>query len=215
MVQFVRGHHLPDGLISESPASLDISRCEQNGWFSRASSCGLKRTCDRRLSQSVSTSALVDDRLVHRIREHCPTPELQHRRPAPIGKTAVSDNLSLCPCFITGRLRAVNENRKVNCSRLAPSVARQPVYNSTATALVYIIVVSGKIARPALPLFVPLHCTCGICLLPFHISPISYSSLPGCPRSRRTFRLLTQRLNCRHRTGSSRFTFPQRTKLMT
>jgi hypothetical protein len=75
-------------------------------------------------------------------------------------------------------LRAVNVNRKVNCSRLAPSVARQPVYSAIATALVYIIVVSGEIARPALALFVPLHSTCGICLLPFHISPNSYSSLP-------------------------------------
>jgi hypothetical protein len=44
--------------------------------------------------------------------------------------------------------------------------------------LVYIIIVSGKIARPALPLFVPLHYTCGICRLPCHISPNSYSSLP-------------------------------------
>jgi hypothetical protein len=57
-------------------------------------------------------------------------------------------------------------------------VARQPVYGAIATALVYIIVVSGKIARPALPLFALLHCTCGICRLPHHIFPNSYSSLP-------------------------------------
>jgi hypothetical protein len=57
-------------------------------------------------------------------------------------------------------------------------VARQPVYSAIATALVYIMIVSGKIARPALPLFVPLHLTCGICRLPYHIFPNSYSSLP-------------------------------------
>jgi hypothetical protein len=37
--------------------------------------------------------------------------------------------------------------------------------------LVYIIIVSGKIARPALPLFAPLHCTCGICRLRRHVFP--------------------------------------------
>jgi hypothetical protein len=42
---------------------------------------------------------------------------------------------------------------------------------------VYIIIVSAKIARPALPLFVPLHSTCGIYRPPFHISPNSYYSL--------------------------------------
>jgi hypothetical protein len=56
-------------------------------------------------------------------------------------------------------------------------VARQPVYSTIATLLVYIILVSGAVARPALALFVPLHCTCGICLLPSHVSPKSYSSL--------------------------------------
>jgi hypothetical protein len=56
-------------------------------------------------------------------------------------------------------------------------VARQPVYNAIATALVYIIAVSGKIARPALPPFVPLHCTYGIRRLPYHSPPNSYSSL--------------------------------------
>jgi hypothetical protein len=43
---------------------------------------------------------------------------------------------------------------------------------------VYIIIVSGKIARPALPLFVPLHSTCGICRPPYHIFPNSYYSVP-------------------------------------
>jgi hypothetical protein len=57
-------------------------------------------------------------------------------------------------------------------------VARQPVYSAIATALVYIIAVSGKIARPAFPPFVSLHCTYGIRRLPYHISPNSYSSLP-------------------------------------
>jgi hypothetical protein len=57
-------------------------------------------------------------------------------------------------------------------------VARQPVYSVIATALVYIIIDSGEMVRPALPLFVSLHCTCGICRLPYRLSPNSYSSLP-------------------------------------
>jgi hypothetical protein len=106
---------------------------------------------------SVSDGALVNHSFVHRIREHDPTPRLQHCRPSPIGKTAVSDGL-------------------------APSVARQPVYSTSVTVLVYIIMVSGKIARPAFPLFVPLHSTCGICRLPYHISLNRYSSLPRMPQ---------------------------------
>jgi hypothetical protein len=34
--QFAHGQYFPDRLISESPASLDISQCEQIVWFSRA-----------------------------------------------------------------------------------------------------------------------------------------------------------------------------------
>jgi hypothetical protein len=48
---------------------------------------------------------------------------------------------------------------------LAPSVARQPVYSASIRLLVYIIIVSGKMARPALPLLVPLRSTCGIALI--------------------------------------------------
>jgi hypothetical protein len=40
--------------------------------------------------------------LVHCIREHYPTPQPQHRRRAPIGKTAVSDGLTLCSRLMTG-----------------------------------------------------------------------------------------------------------------
>jgi tetratricopeptide (TPR) repeat protein len=58
-------------------------------------------------------------------------------------------------------------------------VARQPVYSAIATALVYIITVSGKIARQTLLLFVPLHSTCVISRLSHHLSPNSYSSLPS------------------------------------
>jgi hypothetical protein len=145
---------------------------------------------------------------------HYPTPQLQHRRPAPIGKTAVSDGLSLCSSFITGHLRAVNVNSKVNCSRLAPSVARQPVYSAIATVLVYIVAVGGKITRPALPL--SSHCTpravSAASLIAF--PPTAIPAYPECPRSRRSFRLFTQRLKSRHRTGSSQSTFSLHTKLM-
>jgi hypothetical protein len=179
LAQSVHGHHLQDRLISVSP---------DNRWTYRnvitvASSLVLGVAASKRRAivarPNVSASALVNHSFVHRIREHYPTPQLQHRRPAPIGKTAVSDGLSLCSCFITGHRRAVNVNSKVNCSRLAPSVARQPVYSAIATVLVYIIIVNSKIARPALPPFVPLHSPCGICRLPYHISPNSYSSLPS------------------------------------
>jgi hypothetical protein len=56
-------------------------------------------------------------------------------------------------------------------------VAWQAVYSAIATVLMYIMIVSGKIARLALPPFVPLHSTCGICRLPFYISPNSYFNL--------------------------------------
>jgi hypothetical protein len=75
--------------------SLDISQCDHSEKFSRAWSCGLKKTCDRRSTQSRSASTAVDYSFVHRIREHYPTPQLQHRRPAPIGKTRV---LIIYPC---------------------------------------------------------------------------------------------------------------------
>jgi hypothetical protein len=107
----------------------------------------------------------------------------------PIGKTAVSDHLSLCSCFIDHHWPPTcgqcTVNRKVYGSnlRLAPSVARQPVCSAIksaiATLLVYIMIVSGKFARPALPRLVPLHCTCEICRLPYHIFLNSYSSLPS------------------------------------
>jgi hypothetical protein len=101
---------------------------------------------------SLSASALVNHSIVHRIREHYPTTQLQHCRRAPIGKTTVS-------------------------GEIARSAARQPVYSASATVLVYIIIVTARLGS-ALPLCVPLHCTCGICRAPRHISPNSYSSLP-------------------------------------
>jgi hypothetical protein len=61
---------------------------------------------------------------------------------------------------------------------LPPSVARQPVYSVSISLLVYIFKVSGKITRPALPLLVPLHSTCDIGRLPYHISLNSYSNHP-------------------------------------
>jgi hypothetical protein len=102
---------------------------------------------------NLSASALVNHSFVHRIRDHYAAPQVQHCHPSPIGKTTVADVLE-------------------------PSIARRPVYSASIRLLVYIVVVSGKIARPAFPLFVPLHSTCGICRLPYHISTNSYSSLP-------------------------------------
>jgi hypothetical protein len=105
LAQVVHGHHLQDRLIS----SLDVSQCDHSDLFSRAWSCGLKKMCGRRSSQSISASALVDFSFVHRIREHYPTPQLQHRRPARIGKTGVSDGLSLCSRLMTGLSTAKQE----------------------------------------------------------------------------------------------------------
>jgi hypothetical protein len=153
LAQFVHGRPLQDRLISVSP---------DNCWTYRdvitvAVSLVLEVAASKRRAidawPNLSASALVNNSFVHRIREHYPTPPLQHCRPSPIGKTAVSDGL-------------------------APSAARQPVCSASATVLGYIIIVSGKIARPALPLFIPLHSTCRICRLPYHISPKSHSSLP-------------------------------------
>jgi hypothetical protein len=125
------------------------------------------------------------------IREHYATLQLQRCRPSPIAKTAVADGLE-------------------------QSVARQPVHSASVTLLVYIIIVSGKIARQAFPLFVPLHSTCGICRLPWPITspPTAIPAYPRCSRSRRRVRLLTQRLKSRHRTGSSHSNVPQHSKLM-
>jgi hypothetical protein len=59
---------------------------------------------------------------------------------------------------------------------IAPSIARQLVYNVSVTVLVYIIIVSGKIARPALPPFV--HCTPrAVSAAPLSHLPNSHSSL--------------------------------------
>jgi hypothetical protein len=146
-------HHLEDRLISVSPKNRWTCHnvITVTGSLVSGVAASKRRAIVARLN--LSASALVNHSFVHRIREHYPTPPLQHRRLSPIGKTAVSDGL-------------------------ASSLARKPVYSASATLLVYIIIVSSKIARPTLPLFILLHCTCGICRLPYHISPDSYSSPP-------------------------------------
>jgi hypothetical protein len=94
------GLHLQDRLISVSP---------DNPWTYRnvitvavslvlGVAASKIRAIDAR--PKLSASALVNNSFVHRIREHYPTPQLQHRRTAPIGKTAVSDGSSLCLRFI-------------------------------------------------------------------------------------------------------------------
>jgi hypothetical protein len=81
-----------------------------------------------------------------------------------------------------GRTTKIKPNRGVTVfgSLAPPDISRSALPTPTliATALVYMIIVSGKIARPSLPLFVPLLCTCGICRLPSHIASNSYSSPP-------------------------------------
>jgi hypothetical protein len=149
LAQFVHGHHLQDRLISVSPYKCwtycDVITVAVSLVLGVAAS--KRRAINAR--PSLSASALVNHSFVHRIREHYPTPQLRHRRPAPIGKTAVADGL-------------------------APSLARQAVYSASATVLVYIIIVSGKlIARPALPLFG--HCT------PRAVSAASLSHHPQQP----------------------------------
>jgi hypothetical protein len=136
--KFVHGHHLQDQILIVSPDNCQIYRNVNTVAGSLALPVGVAAVAkrrDRRSSQSISASVLVEYSLVHCIWEHYPTPQLQHRQPAPIGKMAVSDGLCLCSCFISGHRRAVNGNSKVNCSGLPTSVARQSVYSAIATVL--------------------------------------------------------------------------------
>jgi hypothetical protein len=156
LAQSLHGHHLQDWLISVSPDNRRTYRTVIAAKGSVVSGPGLAASIKRATvaRRNLSASALVN--------RSFPPP---HRAAPPDTRIAV-----LCPSAI-GKMAAVSDE-------LPPSVARQPVYSVSIRLLVYIVKVSGKITRSALPLFVPLHSTCDIGRLPYHIFPNSHSNHP-------------------------------------
>jgi hypothetical protein len=156
LAQSVHGHPLQDWLISVSPDNRGTYHTVIAVNGSLVSGPGLAASRRRAIvaRPNISASAPVNRSFVP-----------PHRRAPPDTPITV-----LSPSAIE-KMAAVSDE-------LPPSVARQPVYGASIRLLVYIVIVSGKITRPAHPLFVPLHSTCDICRLPYHIFPNSYSNHP-------------------------------------